>query len=193
MYGMPVSSRHAEFVAVWNGAARRLLSFGVGMSRVSKEEQLIRDTVARGVEVHIVMVDPEWVLGSRTASAIFENFYRQKRFGEKFYQAYSDLSRMAVGVNAGYDRERMRIYTYQSMITQSATIADPGSPEAFGLLELHTYGRYADRIRTLLPGPGGRGLLLDQKLRSISNLAGHDFTRENPDDATPNRSFALAQ
>lgn len=153
------------------------------MSQVSKEEQLIRDTIARGVEVHIVMVDPGWVLGSRTASTLFDNFYNQKRFGEKFRDAHSTLSAIALDVNEDLG-ERMWIHTYRSMIPQSVTVADPGVPTALGLLELHTYGRRADRSRIPLPGSEGCGLLLDATLRSISNVAGHDFTRANPDSSS---------
>lgn len=176
LYGMSVSSRDAESAAVWHRATRRILSFGVGMSQVAKTEQQIRYTVARGVEVHIVMVDPQWVLSTRSTAAIFENFYSRDRFGDSFYEAYSTLTAIARDVNESFGEERMRVHTYQSVITQSATIADPGTQDAFGILELHTYGRYTDRLRTLLPGSGGRSLLLAQKLRSISNLAGYDFT-----------------
>lgn len=182
-YRASASSRRTEFVAVWNTARRRLLSFGVGMSQVAKEERLIRDTIARGVEVHIVMVDPSWVLGSRTASTLFDSFYNQKRFGERFREAHSTLGAIALDVNERLGAERLRIHTYRSMIPQSVTIADPGDPAALGILELHAYGRPADRARTSLPGTEGRNLL-DPTLRSVSHLVGHDFTRENPDSSS---------
>lgn len=183
---MPVNSHEVGYsldgIAVWDRAVRRMLSFGVGMSKVSKNERLIRDTVARGVEVHVVMVDPGWVLGSREISAAFDSFYREHRFGEKFREAHARLTAIALDVNNTVGQDRMQIHTYQSMVPQSATIADPGSREAFGHMELHAYGRFADRIRTPLPGSDRSGRLLAHTLRSISNLADHDFTRESPSD-----------
>lgn len=192
---MPVTSRDAErdpeFLNVWNGADRSVLSFGVGMSELSTREHRIRETIARGVDIHVVMVDPEWVLRSPEISAIYDDFYRQEGFAESFREAHSKLHDIAVDVNESADQAQLRIHTYRSVITQSATIADPGTSLAFGHLELHTYGRYMDRIRTTLPGIDGQGLLLAQCLRSISNLAGYNFTN-SPHGAISSPLLAFA-
>lgn len=177
------AERNSEFSTVWHRAARRILAFGVGMSQVSEKERRLRDTVARGVDVHIVMVDPEWVLSHPEVSAIFDTFYNRERFGEKFRETHSRLTALALEVNREQGREGLRIHTYQSVVPQSVIVADPGTTNAFGFLELHTYRRPTDRIRTLLSGPDHSGLLLAQTLRSISNLADYDFTREHTDDA----------
>ena len=185
-------ARDVESVAVWSGAKRCVLSFGVGMTQISRKEPRIREAAARGLRIHMVMVDPDWILSSRAVSAMFDNYYSQVNFGQRFRDAHSRLSTIALDLNDRFGEERMRVHTYQSVVTQSATIADPGNDWAFGFLELHAYGRYTDRTRTRLPGPDGRDLLLAQRLRAISNLAGYDFTSDKPDDVWPSPSFAFA-
>ncbi len=161
------------------------------MTKLSTDGPRIRRTIARGVDIHVVMVDPEWILGSRDIAGIYDDFYRQEGIAKSFQAAHARLTDLADEINSG-SKSQLRVHIYRSVITQSATIADPGTSAAFGQLELHTYGHQMDRIRTTLPGIDGQALLLAQCLRTVSNLVGYDFTNDTRHGGMPNPLFSLA-
>lgn len=180
--GADVAIRRADdYVSVWEGAQERIISFGVGMSIVSKNLDTVRKTARRGVEVHFVMTDPEWLRSSPVTSALVDDFYGKKQFVNDFSVSHAALAKVTEELNTELGEQRVHLHTYRSFVNQGAAIADSGNG-AWGYIEFHAYARDHDRFRLLVRGDDGReGVsLITVMMLSISELAGYDFNQSVP-------------
>jgi hypothetical protein len=180
--GADVATRRADdYVSVWEGAQERIISFGVGMSAMSKNLDIVRKTARRGIEVHFVMTDPAWLRSSPVTSALVDDFYGRKQFVNDFSVSHAALAKVTEELNTELGEQRVHLHTYRSFVNQGAAIADPGD-KAWGYIEFHTYARDHDRFRLLVRGDDGReGVsLIKVMISSISELAGYDFNQSVP-------------
>lgn len=183
--GADVAKRRAEdYVSVWEGAQERMISFGVGMSAMSKNLDVVRKAARRGIEVHFVMTDPEWLRSSPVTSALVDDFYGRKQFVNDFSVSHAALVQVTEELNTELGEQRVYLHTYRSFVNQGAAIADPGD-NAWGYIEFHSYARDHDRLRLLVRGDdGSEGTSLVKAMTlSISELAGYDFSQPAPTKA----------
>ena len=136
--------REAEFVDVWMRARSKVLCFGSVMSHVSNQEDEITRTVARGVRVEFVMLDPRWLRRQDELHVSLDKYYDGDvvRAAQASYQRLRDLERK---LNRTYGADHVTLWTYQQLSLMSATIADPDQPGAHGVIEFHLFrgaGRY---------------------------------------------------
>jgi hypothetical protein len=136
--------REAEFVDVWMRARTKVLCFGSVMSHASNEEDLIARTVARGVRVEFVMLDPRWLRRQAELHVSLDKYYDGDavRAAQASYQRLRDIERR---LNRTYGADHVKLRTYQQLSLMSATIADPDQPDAYGVIEFHLFrgaGRY---------------------------------------------------
>ena len=136
--------REAEFVDVWMRARSKVLCFGSVMSHVSNQEDLIARTVARGVRVEFVMLDPKWLRRQAELHVSLDTYYDGDvvRAAQASYQRLREIERR---LNRTYGVDHVKVRTYQQLSLMSATIADPDQPDAYGVIEFHLFrgaGRY---------------------------------------------------
>jgi hypothetical protein len=136
--------REVEFVDVWMRARTKVLCFGSVMSHVSNQEDLIRRTVARGVRVEFVMLDPRWLRRQAELHVSLDKYYDGDvvRAAQASYERLKEIERR---LNRAYGADHVRVRTYQQLSLMSATIADPDQPDAYGVIEFHLFrgaGRY---------------------------------------------------
>jgi hypothetical protein len=136
--------REAEFVDVWMRARSKVLCFGSVMSHVSTQEDQIARTVARGVRVEFVMLDPRWLRRQDELHVSLDKYYDGDavRAAQASYQRLRDIERR---LNRTYGADHVKLRTYQQLSLMSATIADPDQPDAHGVIEFHLFrgaGRY---------------------------------------------------
>jgi hypothetical protein len=175
--------RDEEFTEVWTRATERVLCFGVGLTRMAYDDEIIRETVGRGVEVHFVMIDPEWLAKNDQVSRVIEDYYRfpqTQRFLAQARAAHRTLRELAAELNEEHGARRVRVHTFRSLVGYSAVIADPGRRRESGVLEFHMYARAMGRFRLQVRGYAGGAVnpsFLHHMVASISKLAGFDFGR----------------
>ena len=87
--------REVEFVDVWMRARTEVLCFGSVMSHVSTQEDLITRTVARGVRVEFVMLDPRWLRRQAELHVSLDKYYDGDavRAAQASYQRLRDVER----------------------------------------------------------------------------------------------------
>lgn len=88
-------SREADVSALWRTATQRVLCFGVGLTSVSQDEEHIRETVGRGVDIDFVMVDPQWLRQQRKVAALAGDYYTESAFVARVEGAYDRLRGLA--------------------------------------------------------------------------------------------------
>jgi hypothetical protein len=165
--------REAEFVDVWMGARTKVLCFGSVMSHVSNQEDQIARTVARGVRVEFVMLDPQWLRRQDELHVSLDKYYDGDavRAAQASYQRLRDLERR---LNRAYGADHVKLRTYQQLSLMSATIADPDRPDAHGVIEFHLFrgaGRYR-MIATNYEDDGTNTPLIDGVLDAIAKVLG---------------------
>jgi hypothetical protein len=163
--------REAEFGEVWLRARTKVLCFGSLMSHVSLQEDQIARTVARGVRVEFVMLDPAWLRRHDELHALLDTYYDGDavRAAQASYQRLRDLERR---LNRAYGADHVTVRTYRTLSLMSAAIADPGSPDAHGVIELHLFrnaGRYR-MIASTYPDDGTNTPLIDGVLDAITKI-----------------------
>jgi hypothetical protein len=136
--------REVEFVDVWMRARTKVLCFGSVMSHVSTQEDLISRTVARGVRVEFVMLDPRWLRRQAEFHVSLDKYYDGDavRAAQASYHRLKDIERR---LNRAYGADHVKVRTYQQLSLMSATVADPDQPDAHGVIEFHLFrgaGRY---------------------------------------------------
>ena len=114
------------------------------MSHVSSQEDLIARTVARGVRVDFVMLDPKWLRRQAELHVSLDKYYDGDvvRAAQASYQRLREIERR---LNRTYGVDHVNVRTYQQLSLMSATIADPDQPDAYGVIEFHLFrgaGRY---------------------------------------------------
>lgn len=132
-------SRHAAYSTVWRGAKHHLLAVGVGITTLSRDERLLRETIRRGVRVDIVMIDPEWLLGNPQIASMLDESYEHGGFSTQTRASLQRMRDLAVRLNKETGQELIRVHTYQSWPAFSITIADCRSDRPVGFLEFHLY------------------------------------------------------
>jgi hypothetical protein len=183
--------RGAEFSEILFGARERLIIHGVGMSVVSREVDLIRTAALGGLEIHFVMVDPRWLRRTRGMAGVLARYHDNPQFLGQVEKSYRDIATMAREVNAECAEERVRVHTYRAISQFGATIAEPGTPNANGVIEFHIAGRLPRRIRFVVEyyqDDARDRSLVSQIIDAISDLSGYDFSA-----ATPGRSRGAEQ
>ncbi len=163
--------REAEFVDVWMRARSEVLCFGSVMSHVSNQDDQITRTVARGVRVEFVMLDPEWLRRQDELHVSLDKYYDgdAARAAQASYQRLRGLERR---LNRVYGADHVTVRTYRTLSLMSAAIADPGSPDAYGVIELHLFrgaGRYR-MIASTYPDDGTNTPLIDGVLDAVTKI-----------------------
>jgi hypothetical protein len=183
--------RGAEFSEILLGARERLIIHGVGMSVVSREVDLIRTAALGGLEIHIVMVDPRWLRRTRGMVGVLARYYNNPQILGQVEKSHRDIETMAREVNAECAEERVRVHAYRAISPFGATIAEPGTPNANGVIEFHIAGRLPRRIRfgvEYYQNDARDRSMVSQIVDAISDLSGYDFSA-----ATPGRSRGAEQ
>jgi hypothetical protein len=167
--------REAEFVDVWMRARTKVLCFGSVMSHVSTQEDLITRTVARGVRVEFVMLDPRWLRRQAELHVSLDKYYDGDavRAAQASYQRLRDIERR---LNRAYGADHVKLRTYQQLSLMSATIADPAQPDAYGVIEFHLF-RGASRYRMIASNFADDGTntpLIAGVLDAIAKVRGRD-------------------
>ena len=163
--------REAEFLDVWMRARTKVLCFGSLMSHVSLQEDQITRTVARGVRVEFVMLDPAWLRRHDELQVLLDTYYDGDavRAAQASYQRLRDLARR---LNRAYGADHVTVRTYRTLSLMSAAIADPGEPDAHGVIELHLFkgaGRYR-MIANTYPDDGTNTPLIDGVLDAVTKI-----------------------
>ncbi|WP_419706209.1 hypothetical protein [Promicromonospora sp. NFX87] len=138
-------SRHAEYTTVWRGARHHLLAVGVGITTLSRDERLLRETVRRGVRVDVVMIDPEWLHDNPQIALMLNEAYEHEGFSTRTRASLQRMRNLAARLNEETGQELIRIHTYQSWPAFSITIADCRSDRPVGFMEFHLY-RHLNRV-----------------------------------------------
>jgi hypothetical protein len=173
--------REVEFLDVWTRARHKVLCFGSLMSHVSLQEDQIARTVARGVRVEFVMLDPAWLRRHDELHALLDTYYEGDavRAAQASHQRLRDLARR---LNREYGADHVTVRTYRTLSLMSAAIADPGSPDASGVIELHLFrgaGRYRMIARTY-PDDGTNTPLIDGVLDAVTKILGQPMDSGSP-------------
>ena len=163
--------REAEFLDVWMRARHKVLCFGSLMSHVSTQEDQIARTVGRGVRVEFVMLDPEWLRRHDELHALLDAYYdgNAVRAAQASYQRLRDLERR---LNRQYGADHVTVRTYRTLSLMSAAVADPDSPDAHAVIELHLFkgaGRYR-MIASTYPDDGTNRPLIDGVLDAVTKI-----------------------
>lgn len=132
-------SRQLEYNAVWRGARRHLLAVGVGITTLSRDERLLRETVHRGVQVDVVMIDPDWLHRNPQIASMLDKSYEHAGFSVQTRASLQRMQDLAARLNEETGQDLIRIHTYQSWPAFSITIADCRSDRPVGFLEFHLH------------------------------------------------------
>jgi hypothetical protein len=174
--------REAEFVDVWMRARSKVLCFGSVMSHVSNQDDQIARTVARGVRVEFVMLDPTWLRRQDELHVALDRYYDGDavRAAQASYQRLRDIERR---LNRTYGADHVTLRTYRQLSLMSATIADPDQPHAHGVIEFHLF-RGASRYRMIAsnyPDDGTNTPLIAGVLDAVAKVLGQP---KGEDDGT---------
>lgn len=167
---------------IWKSAREHIVIFGFGMTALARDEDLIARTVAQGVDIDVIKVDPEWLVRNPAIAGSVEHYYdRDAGFIDRLIAAHDRLEQIAVRVNNGAGG-RLRIHVYAATIQYSGAVSDPHTPEGRGYVEFHLFRRVVERI--------GIGVheyesddrwnppLLHHVLGSLSRAVGYDVIEE---------------
>lgn len=169
-------SREADVHDVWRAASERVVCFGVGLTAVSKDIDLVVDAVRRGVRVDFVMVDPQWLRAQRRVRGLMDAFYDEQAFADRVERSHATI----VSIVARLEREgvagAVHLHTYRAWVQHSATIADPWSGEPKGYMEFHVFRRRRAWIRLVasgFDGPRDNRPYVSHILSEIDRLLGY--------------------
>ncbi|MFC6510467.1 hypothetical protein ACFQBY_18600 [Promicromonospora citrea] len=173
-------SREADVSALWRTATQRVLCFGVGLTSVSQDEEHIRETVGRGVDIDFVMVDPQWLRQQRKVAALAGDYYTESAFVARVEGAYDRLRGLAERYPEEAAGGTVRLHTYRAWVQHSATIVEPWSEDPTGFVEFHVYRRRRAWVRLVLVGlDSGEGdrPYVQQILEEVDQLLGYSLSR----------------
>lgn len=177
-----------QFTDIFQRAERVIVCCGVGMTKISRSPSVVERAVARGVRVHFVMPDPAWLRWSRTGRRLTGAYYGHARFDLLVVESHAALTRLGADLNARFGEGSVTLHTHRMFMPVSATVADPGTVDAIGIIE-HHYFHGAPDARLWLEArhytsTNGNPAILEIVVAAVSELAGHDFTR-GPDEDAP--------
>lgn len=143
-------SRREQFSQPWDRAKGEISSWGVGMTSVSRDDAVIRAAVQRGVRVRFEILDAEWLRKHPEISKMVDETYGRTNFVTQIEESTKKLIRLARELNYVYGSDRVQVFAVQAFIRDSATIADPGTKDAWGWVEFHTFGFPHGQVRLRL-------------------------------------------
>lgn len=164
------SISYRDLNAVWAGAAKEVVAIGLGMSRLSRNPDLVREAVKRGVRVKFCLTDPDWLSANVEVVATLASFYDTDNILGKNRDSFDRLCRLRDELNAAHGAGKVTVVTYQSPIMMSATVADPDTVRARGVVEFHLFQAGDKRFRLDVRGyrqSGDEKPLLSQVIDSI--------------------------
>lgn len=151
-----------DLLNVWRGAQKEIVVFGMGLSRLSRNTELIRDAARRGVKVRLIALDPVWLEQSGPLLDALTDFYDTNNIVGKSTDAFLRLKRITDECNSEFGSQTVTLDIYRSTIMMSATIADPSEAGGCGVIEFHTYrsGDLRLRVHAInVPGSSNSSLL----------------------------------
>ncbi len=167
---------------IWRAARRQVVVFGFGMTSVARDPNLIWAMVNRGVDVDVIKVDPEWLVGHPAIAATIDGYYdRDEAFIGQVLQAHDRLEGLARQINEA-GQGQLNIHTYRTTVQYSGSIRDPGTAEASGYVEFHLYRKSIERLGIGLKQYDGEDDLnppiLQHVLHSLELAVGHPVPAE---------------
>ena len=145
-------SRREQFSQPWDRARTSVRSWGVGMTSLSRDTEVIRAAIARGLSVTLEVMDGEWLRDHPDISRVVDETYGRADFVSQVEDSTVRLVGLARELNRQWGADRVRVYAVQAFIPQSATIADEGTARAWGWVEWHTYGFPHGQLRIRVRG-----------------------------------------
>lgn len=138
---LSTGARDRSFERVYTWSKRRLLVWGVAMTKVSQEGPTFKKIAGGGINVTFEMTDPNWVAQQPQVESLLADFYRMPDILSKMRNSLESLQAMALEVNSSSESEgRIEITLVKGFDFSSGTIADPALPTARGVIERHQYG-----------------------------------------------------
>ncbi|MFI2365033.1 hypothetical protein [Promicromonospora sp. NPDC019610] len=171
-------SRESDVHDVWSAARERVVCFGVGLTAVTRDVDLIVEATRRGVHVDFVMVDPHWLRTQRRFRALMDDFYDESAFADRVERAYLTIRSLERRLGAEGAEGVVRLHTYRAWVQHSATIADPWSDEPKGYMEFHVFRRRSAWIRLVasgFEGPRGNRPYVSHILGELDRLLGYQL------------------
>ncbi|MFJ3403955.1 hypothetical protein [Promicromonospora sp. NPDC090134] len=173
-----------QFTDIFQMAERSIVCCGVGMTKISRSPGVVKQAVARGVQVHFVMPEPRWLRWDRTGRRLTGGYYGHTRFDVLVQESHAALARLGKELNAEFGEGAVTIHTHRMFMPLSLTVADPGTTRAVGVIEHHYFGG-APEARFWLEAKhyesdNGNPAILEIAVAAISQLTGHDFNRDAP-------------
>jgi hypothetical protein len=110
------------------------------MSNVVGDKSLIEHTVRRGCSITFEMIDPVWLRQRPQVCEEVDVTYGRKNFVDRIEESYKQLVAIRDEMNHKYGADRVQVTAVQKFQSDSATVADPGTSDAWGFVEFHTPG-----------------------------------------------------
>lgn len=131
---LPNSGRDRDFELPYKRASEQLLVWGIGMSRVSRDTQMLERIAARGIHVEVQMIDPHWIDHNPAIGELLGKYYADKGLVDRLHDSLAKLQNTAASINKTNKRGRgqMSITCIRAFVPTSGTIADPHLPTAWG-------------------------------------------------------------
>lgn len=133
-------SRRHQFSRPWDDARFTIWSWGVGMTSLSRDVEVIRSAVERGIRVTIEIVDVAWLRANPEMMQAVDATYGRTDFVDQIDDSTKKLVALAREINRVSGADRVQVFAVQAFIAQSGTIADADTDRAWGWVEWHTYG-----------------------------------------------------
>lgn len=133
-------SRRDQFSQPWDRARTSIWSWGVGMTSLSRDLEVIRAAVQRDVHVTFEILDAEWLRQNPDIARMVDRTYGRAGFITQIEDSTTKLVLLARELNRLHGADSVKVFAVQEFIAQSATIADPETERAWGWLEYHTFG-----------------------------------------------------
>jgi hypothetical protein len=140
-------------------AKKTLVSWGVGMTNLARDESIVIKGMERNLSVKIEIIDAAWLRKHPDVAAQIDAMYGRPRFVEQIEDSTVQLIAMARKLNKKYGTDRIQIWAVQAFVPQSGTVADPDADSAWGWVEWHNYGFPHGQARFKLRSYRHRSLL----------------------------------
>jgi hypothetical protein len=177
-------SREVDVHDVWRSAEEHVVCFGVGLTAVTKDIDLIVEAVGRGVRVDFVMVDPQWLRAQRQVPDLLNDFYDEHAFVDRIERAHSTIASLAERLQEDGVGGEVHLHTYRAWVQHSATVADPWSGRPKGYMEFHVFRRRSAWIRLVasgFDGPRDNRPYVSHILLEIDRLLGYQLATAVPE------------
>jgi hypothetical protein len=149
------------------------------MTSVFREEDLIRNTVARGVHVEFVLINPDWLSMDKPLCALVDDYYNRTNFVDTVRESLNFIENMKQELNSEYGAGKVEVRTINQLVYYSGTIADYGTDKARGYIEFHLYraplGRFRMQVVDYMGSPMEDPSLVYHWLASLSRMTGRDY------------------